>query len=108
MSIKRGSSGKREFAWLVFLFVVGLTIWSINTGKLESGDIVDIVFYWIVLAGLVGMGAFGFEHLTEFYVKLVEARSKRDQYGYDNSWGNTSYNYDIDPAMSSPMGEQYR
>jgi len=74
MWIDKTWSGKREFAFILMVFAMSITLqflWTTDDAQAKA----DIIFYWIVAALLTGLAAFGFQAFIGQYMKLVELRA---------------------------------
>ena len=74
MWLNKEQSGKREFAFIVILFAMFLTIFFMPD---ESEHRKDVIFYWSVFAVLTGCYAFGMQAVMQHLIKMVEVTKSR-------------------------------
>ena len=74
MWLNKEQSGKREFAFIVIVFAMCLTVLFMPDGSEHRKD---VIFYWSLFAVITGCYAFGMQAVMQHLIKMVEVTKGR-------------------------------
>jgi len=84
MGLKKDATGKREFAFILFLFSVGMTFWIVPS--LDEENRSNILKTWIYAALAFGALAFGAEVLVRMYFGKIDKEKQENQTEYQEEY----------------------